>query len=462
MTRDVRAGRKPAGNSFRVLVLAAAAAFGAFGTLAGAPSSAQADGGKTRTPIEHLVVLMQENHTFDNYFGTFPGADGPPDGTCIPRDPNQPSLGCVEPYHLETLKTVDLHHGSSIGIQAYNGGRMDGFIAAQDQRNLPGEVAMGYYDGRDLPLYWNLATEYVLADQFFSSVQGSSEANHFYWVAGQAPVGSIPEQGWAFPTIFDRLQEAGVTWKFYVQNYDPTITYRNRQPASDKAAQLVWAPLLNFGRFLDDPALHERIVNLDQYYIDVANGDLPAVAYIVPSGASEHPPGDVSLGQVFATSLVTQMMRTQAWDSSLFMITWDDWGGWYDHVPPPAVDAFGYGYRVPTLFISPYARPGTIDSTTYDFTSVLRFIEDNWSVAPLTGRDATANSIAAALDFSSPPRAARIPGPTYPDRADVEARNRDVLSAVYTVSLGAAAILLVLLMRRRRGRMSPTSAGEDT
>ncbi len=462
MIRFDRSARRGRGTPMRILVLAGAVAFGAFGTLAEAPPSARADGGATTTPIEHVVVLMQENHTFDNYFGTFPGADGTPDGTCIPNDPLQPSLGCVEPYHLESLRTVDLHHGSSIGIKAFNGGRMDGFIAAQNERNLPGEVAMGYYDGRDLPLYWNLATEYVLADQFFSSVQGSSEANHFYWVAAQGPSGTIPENGWGFPTIFDRLQEAGVSWKFYVQNYDPTITYRNRQPASDKAAQLVWAPLLNFGRFLDDPELNERIVNLDQYYVDLAAGTLPAVAYIVPSGASEHPPGDVSLGQVFATSLVTSLMRTRAWDSSLFMITWDDWGGWYDHVPPPAIDAFGYGYRVPTLFISPYARSGTIDSTVYDFTSVLKFIEENWSVAPLTGRDATANSISAALDFDQQPRAAQIPGPTYPDRADVEARNRDVLSLVYTVALGGAVILLVLLMRRRRTRMAPTNAGQMT
>ena len=123
MTHASRPTRTAAGTPLRVLALAAAAALGAFGTLTGTPPSVQADGGKARTPIEHFVVLMQENHTFDNYFGTFPGAEGPPDGTCIPRDPNQPSLGCVEPYHLESLKTVDLHHGRSIGLIGRFGSR---------------------------------------------------------------------------------------------------------------------------------------------------------------------------------------------------------------------------------------------------------------------------------------------------------------------------------------------------
>jgi phospholipase C len=417
-----------------------------------APPTVIAEDPPAATPIRHVIVLMQENHTFDNYFGTFPGADGPAADLCIPIDPTALGLGCVVPFHLESTRTVDLHHGSSVGLAAYNNGLMDGFIAAQNERNLPGETAMGYYDGRDLPYYWNLATEYVLTDALFSSVQGSSEANHFYWVAGRAATGPIPPDGYAFPTIFDRLQEAGVSWKFYVQNYDPTITFRNRQPTSDKAAQLVWAPLLNMGRFLDDPDLSSRIVDLSEYHEDLAAGTLPAVAYMVPSGASEHPPGDVALGQVFATSLITALMRSSAWDSSLFMVTWDDWGGWFDHVPPPAVDADGYGFRVPGIIVSPYARRGYIDSTTYDFTSILRFIEDNWGLEPLSGRDATANSIATSLDLVAPPRAAVFPGPTYPDRPDIEARNRDALSLVYTAALAGAVILLGALTLRQRRR----------
>jgi phospholipase C len=411
------------------------------------PPTAAADP-KPNSPIEHVVVLMQEDHTFDNYFGTFPGANGPPTGTCIGIDPTAPDLGCVAPYHLESLRTVGLAKSTSVGLRALNGGAMDGFIAAQNERNLPGRVAMGYYDGSDLPLYWNLASEYVLADRFFTSVQGSSEANHLYWVAGRASAGPFPESGYSFPTIFDRLDAAGISWKFYVQNYDPAITFRNRQKASNIPAQLVWVPLVSFARFLDEPRLHDRIVNLDEYHADLANGTLPAVSYIVPSGASEHPPGEVSLGQVFAVSLITALMRSSSWDTSFFLVTWDDWGGWYDHVPPPQVDADGFGFRVPAIVISPYARRGYVDSTTYDFTSILRLIEENWDLEPLTARDATANSLWASLDFESPSRPPEFPGAVYPDIADIEARNRDVLSLVYAGVLAAIVVALVALTRR--------------
>ena len=408
------------------------------------------------SPIEHVVVLMQENHTFDNYFGTFPGADGPPPGTCMPIDPATPDLGCVAPYHLDSPRSADLAHSRTVGLRAVNGGAMDGFIAVQNERNLPGPVAMGYYDGRDLPFYWNLATEYILADRFFSSVQGSSEANHQYWVAGCSSIGPIPEEeGYSFPTIFDRLDAAGISWKFYVQNYDPTITFRNPQPVSPHGAQLVWVPLLSVGRFLDVPRLHDRIVDLSEYHEDLANGTLPAVSYIVPSGASEHPPGDVTLGHVFATSLVTALMRSSSWDASLFLITWDDWGGWYDHVEPPQVDADGYGFRVPALIVSPYARRGYIDSTTYDFTSVLKTIEENWGLEPLTARDATANGFLASLDLASAPRPPDFPGAIYPDVADIEARNRDVLSLVYAGVLAALIVALVALARRSSRPAAP-------
>ncbi len=144
---------------------------------------------------------------------------------------------------------------------------------------------------------------------------------------------------------------------------------------------------------------------MQQYYTDLQSGHLPAVAYLVPSGLSEHPPGDISVGQSFGVTTVTSLMRSSAWDSSVFVVSWDDWGGWYDHVPPPQVDADGYGFRVPAIIVSPYARSGTIDNTTYDFTSILKFIEDNWNLQPLTARDATANSIANALDLSRPPSA---------------------------------------------------------
>ena len=406
--------------------------------------------------IDHLVVVMQENHTFDNYFGTFPGADGIPPGVCQPRSIDSAAGDCVKPYHITAPRTLDPDHQKASALRAFHNGDMDGFVAAQYERNIKGDVVMGYWDGRDLPLYWNLATDYVLADRFFSSAWGASQTNHLYWVAAQAGGhGGVPEKGFDVPTIFDRLEEAGVSWKMYIQNYDPKVTFR-ANPRHNP--QVVWAPLLAFPRFLDTPSLLAHIVPLDEYFTDLESGTLPSVSYVVPSGASEHPPGNVTVGQAFGASLVTALMRAKEWESSLAVVTHDDWGGYYDHVPPPRVDADGYGFRVPAILISPYARAGTVDHTVYDYTSILRFIEDNWKVNPLTARDATANSIAAALDMHQVPLAPRFPERTYPAPVPPQATTRLVLSLTYA----AVAILLVaglvslfgwkrswLLLRRR-------------
>jgi phospholipase C len=374
-------------------------------------SSVQADkasqASTPNTPIEHFIVLMQENHTFDNYFGTYPGADGILPGTCMPVDPfGATTTECVEPYHIGDSPIDDLDHSLSTFRLQYNDGNMDGFVYALNQRNQNGALSMGYYDDRDLPYYWNLADEFVLFDRFFSSDHGGSFANHMFWVAG-FPGGSqlSPEDYAKRPTIFDRLEEQGISWKFYVQNYDPQITYRTLPNFSgNRASQVIWVPLLNIDRFLDDPKLSSHIVDLSEYFEDLQNGTLPAVAYIAPSGASEHPPGSIRSGQKFVKSLIQALTRSTAWEKSAFLLVYDDWGGWYDHVSPPQVDEYGYGFRVPALLVSAYARRGYIDSTELDFTSIPKFIEDNWNLEPLAERDANANSFITAFDFSKEPR----------------------------------------------------------
>jgi phospholipase C len=192
---------------------------------------------------------------------------------------------------------------------------------------------------------------------------------------------------------------------------------------------------------------------MDQYYKDLHDGTLPAVSFMVPAGASEHPPGSIQSGERFVRGLVTELMRSSAWDSSAFMWTYDDWGGWYDHVPPPAVDEYGYGFRSPALLVSPYAKRGHVDHTTLDFTSELKFIENNWGVAPLAERDKNANDITSAFDFGSPARA-----PVFLDRSrNVTAVPDTRTNAVY-LTYGAAVLLLVVLvvlaavgsLRRRR------------
>jgi phospholipase C len=367
-------------------------------------------GPQATTPIQHLVVLMQENHTFDNYFGTYPGANGFPSDAKMPVDPTNLSSPVVLPWHIGNTTITDLSHNAPTFLAQYDFGRMDGFISALNNLNQNGKLSMGYYDYRDIPYYWNLASNYVLFDNLFSSAKDGSSANHMYWIAGVSPTPkhgqTLPDLLANIPTIFDRLQAAGVSWKFYVENYNPNINYRNMASQGNKGSQVIWVPLLNFDRFIDDPTLASHIVDLSQYYVDLRNGTLPAVSYIVPSGTSEHPPEYPATGERQVKTLIQELMRSSAWGSSAFMLLYDDWGGWFDHVAPPQVDAYGYGLRVPGLLVSPYAKTGVVDNTMLDFTSVLKFIEDNWKVASLSTRDAAANSILSAFDFTMAPRPA--------------------------------------------------------
>ena len=382
----------------------------AFALLVAAPSSAAQHAAKPKTPIEHFLFLMQENHSFDNYFGTYPGADGIPKGTCMPRNPtSKATKECVKPFRLGNRAVVDLAHNQETHFAQYRNGRMDGFIWAFGREGKRhGAITMGHYDDKDLPYYWNVADEYVLFDRFFTSAHGGSVINHMYWVTGQPGIkgsrDAIPAGGWGdIPTIFDRLDEKGISWKFYVQNYDPKITFRTAQD-SDRAAQVVWVPLLGYKRYVDDPKLSRHIVDLEEYYKDLKQGTLPAVAYLVPSGASEHPPGSIKAGQRFVRTLITELMSSRYWKSSALMWSYDDWGGWYDHVKPPRVDEHGYGFRVPALLVSSWARRGHVDSTQLDFASVPKFIEENWGLRPLAERDANANTFMSAFDFSAGPR----------------------------------------------------------
>jgi phospholipase C len=401
---------------------------------------------ETKTPIQHLIVLMQENHTFDNYFGTYPGVDGLPADTSMPVDPNNPAAGTVQPWHIGNSTITDLSHTAPTFRGQYNNGKMDGFVSYLNSINQKGLLSMGYYNGEDIPYYWNLADEFVLFDRFFSSSADGSFPNHMYWVAGQSPQ-ALRGQKLAdvlanVPTIFDRLQAAGVSWKFYVENYDPSITYRNQAAAGNRASQIIWVPLLNYDRFIDDPVLTSHIVDLSQYYTDLEQGTLPSVAYIVPSGASEHPPQKPVTGERTVKNLIQELMRSTSWDSSAFLLLYDDWGGWYDHVTPPQVDNFGYGFRVPALLISPYSKKGHVDHTQLDFTSILKFIEENWNVQPLASRDAAASNFLGAFDFTQPPRAPEFLPSIRTNTAVVK---KDPSRIIYT-TYGFAVLLSIVVL----------------
>ena len=415
-------------------------------------SAAAASGPPAKTPIQHLIVVMQENHTFDNYFGTYPGADGLPAGIQMPINPADPSAGAVAPFHISNYPIEDLSHSAATFTKQWDSGKMDGFVSALDALKQDGKLSMGYYDGTDLPFYWNLADQYVLFDRFFSSARDGSFANHMYWVAGAPPKTTNAAQSAGlydnFPTIFDRLEQEHVSWKFYVQNYDPKITYRNLAGAGNRESQVIWVPLLNIDRFLDNPQLNQHIVDLSQYYVDLRNGTLPQVAYISPSGASEHPPGSIQTGQRFVKTLTQELERSQYWNHSAFLLLYDDWGGWYDHVTPPQVDANGYGLRVPGILVSPYAKKGYIDHTELDFSSVIKFIEVNWDVPSLGTRDQQANTFLDAFNFNAPPRKPVVISFT---RGPVQALKKvpvQFIYSTYAIALGVAffAVALALIV----------------
>jgi phospholipase C len=306
-----------------------------------------------------------------------------------------------------------------------------------------------------------VADEYVLFDKFFTSAATASFVNHIYWIAGQAGIegDGIPEEGLDVPTIFDLLEERGITWKFYVQNYDPGITFRTQDLyPPDRASQVIWNPLLAMPRYLDNPELMSHVVNLDEYFDDLKNGTLPEVVYIAPSGPSEHPPQHPQAGQRFIRSLITELMRSEYWYNSAFLWTYDDWGGWYDHVPPPQVDENGLGFRAPALVVSAFAKKGYIDSTVTDFTSILRFIEDNWELPSLAERDAKANSIVGAFDFEQEPREPRF----ISYERGVPEKPPSRRAALYFLYGLLVAVPALALSWRAGRRMARKKAGSDS
>ncbi|MFI6360194.1 alkaline phosphatase family protein [Streptomyces sp. NPDC050743] len=410
-----------------MLVLAAGAPAGAAGTH------------QSRTPIRHFVYLMQGDRTFDQYFGTYPGADGIPADACQARDLAHPHQGCVKPYalHGKAAPAAALSAGKTVIERQYDEGKMDGFVAAYERQGRDGAAAMGHYDRRDLPFYWNAADRYQLFDHFFASARHGTRLNRSYWVAG----GALDS---GRPTIFDRLQAAGVSWKFYVEDYDPKQTFRQRSK-TNPATQTVRVPLLNSPRFVDDLKLRGHIVNLDQYYVDLEHGTLPAVAYVASSGAGERSARSIPAGQRLVRNLATQLMLSGYWKSSALLWSYDGSGGWYDHVAPPP----GYGFRVPALLVSAYVPRGRVDHTVFDATSALRFVEENWGLKSLGGRDAKATSLARAFDFGGQPRPADIiPGATATPIA-----LRPVRSAmVYGVYGGAAGIAALLVLTAAVGQ----------
>ncbi len=337
------------------------------------------------TPIEHVVVIMKENHAFDNYFGTFPGVEGLGAGRSLPDGRG----GFVETHFLDGTSTPDLPHDRESMIRDYNGGRNDGFVISAEAWGAGlGNYSMGYFDNHQLPGYWELASEYVIADHYFHSMLGPTIPNRLYSIAGTAggiTSNLLPPEGLTFPTIFDQLETAKISWAYYNESTPGYLPLPMHFTALRSRASMV-----------------SKLLPLGQLATDMRNGLLPAVTYVDPQsglGVSEHPPENVTRGDAWTMSIVSELVRGPQWSSTALFLTWDEAGGYYDHVPPPQVDEWGYGFRVPMLVISAYAKRGSVDKEVMDHTSILRFISRNWNLVPLTYREAQANDMSSAFNF---------------------------------------------------------------
>lgn len=342
--------------------------------------SGTASPGPVSSAITKIVVVLQENHTFDNYFGTYPGADGTlGKRILLPTAAGGPPSQA--PAHSPTLMPTDLTHNWASAHADYDGGKMDGFVYSEGSAGT-----LAYFDRTDVPRYWAVADRYVLCDRYFTSVMSESAPNHLFLVAGTC--GGLRDDRVpatiAVPPIFASLDSRGVPWKVYgFTRWYESFEYVQRTPSA-----------------------RARFAPATQFATDVANGTLADVSWVIgAAGGTEHPPASVQTGQnAVADGVINLLGGSPYWPSLALFVTWDDFGGFYDHVAPPQVDAFGYGFRVPCLVISPFARPGFLDHTVNDHTSILKFIETRYSLPALSTRDAQANALSEAFEFGAPAR----------------------------------------------------------
>lgn len=306
----------------------------------------------------------------------------------------------LKPFHLEKTRTDRPYFGSKGYKMSYNNGQMNGFLSAQHLNGGDAGLVMGYYNEVELPYYWNFASEFVLSDNFFAPTMNTGLINELYlYTAGPDPNQNISSFSGNNKTILNQLQNNGLLWKIYSENYTRVLNQSGN--VTEKGNSDILATL---ARFLDNQTLKSRIAGLSEYFRDINSDNFPAVAYIIAPTIYETAPRDASVGQEFVSALVMALMKSKHWNDSVFIITYRESGGWYDHVPPPKADGQPYGFRVPTLIISPFAKKGYVDSTLYDATSILKFIEHNFGLPTLAARDANANNMLNAFDFTKPPR----------------------------------------------------------
>ncbi|MCA1833467.1 MAG: hypothetical protein LC750_12205 [Actinobacteria bacterium] len=403
------------------------------------PSKVNAGRFATATPIKHVVFVIKENRSFDNLFGTFPGADGATVGS---------SYGANIPLKHDPSFSQrmghDLPHDRIAALKDFDHGKMDGFGFNSTGRRY----AYTQLEQEQLPNYWHWAERFVLADRFFASVNGPSFPNHLFTIAAQSG-GTVDnpdappskERGdfktWGcdapesetvevhdteghilhvppcfdFETVGDELSAKGIPWSYYAAAPVPW----------DQAPQsgYIWNAYAAVRHYREHPQSWESHVFPVQSFVrDVGDGRLAPVTWVTPQFAySEHPEYSFCHGENWTTRIVDAVMRSRYWKDTAIVVVWDDWGGFYDHVPPTQIDRYGLGIRVPFLMISAYAKQGLIDHERTEFSDVVRLIEDNWRLGHLdTPRDLAAGDLFREFDFEQPPRE---PDP-LPQRTDCQ------------------------------------------
>jgi len=400
------------GARLAVALVAAIAGSGFVAPGAAGPITAAADDEHEHLPIDHVVVLMQENRSFDSYFGEL-HFEGQPRSTPLPPESSNPNptnedAPPIKVFHKTALcEVADVNHSWTGTHQEIDSGRMDGFTAANAIATDPtGSRAMGFYDKRELPFYYALFSQFAMGDRYFASVPGPTFPNREYLLAATSfghIRNDLPAAGLPGRSIFNLLDEAHVSWKIYFQDLPAGFLFAYvRQHAAGHA------------------------VPVSQYFTDAAAGQLPQVSFVDPmfTGSNnvesdEHPPANVQVGEQFTASVISGLFKSPQWGSSALFLTYDEHGGFFDHVAPPRapvpdniapmlgpgdVDATfdRYGVRVPAVVVSPFAKRHFVSHRVHDHTSILRFIERRFGLPALTQRDAHANPMLEFFDFEHP------------------------------------------------------------
>ena len=368
-------------------------------------------------PIQHIIFMLKENRTFDNYFGLFPGADGTTTGVATIN--GQPE---TIPVNTLTEQSKNYCHSFNCANKAYHSGAMDQFNLASTPCASPPYPCYAEAQQNLIPNYWALAQNYVLDDHAFSSQRSASYPNHLYTMAGAAgpdiphsaidnPVGALPwgcdaptattirlynktfvYPCFSYPNIADEMTAAGVSWRYYA-------------PVQGESGYL-WNTPDDFSqdRFTSQ---WQNDVPWEQFTSDTSTGNLPAFSWLVsPAGYSDHPPASICKGENWTINAINAVMNGPDWSSTAIILAWDDWGGFYDHVAPTQVDALGYGFRVHFIVISPYAYAKDnaanrhISHDVLEFSSVIKLAEEMFNLPSLATRDTTAGDLLNLLDFT--------------------------------------------------------------